>query len=84
MSQRSNGMVRERLINCDTHFDNDQVEAVMQVVEDSGYSDMYEALKEADGVICELCKQLNPQHKNCFICADRESRLIALEKAEEA
>jgi len=40
-------MVRERLINYDTHFDNDQVEAVMRVLEDSGYSDMYEALKSA-------------------------------------
>jgi len=38
--------IRERLINCDTHFDNDQIEAVMKVVEDSGYSDMYEACKK--------------------------------------
>ena len=38
--------VRERLINCDTHFDNDQIEAVMRVLDDSGYSDMYEALKQ--------------------------------------
>lgn len=45
MTQQINGMVRERLVNCDTHFDNDQIEAVMQVVEDSGYFDLYEALK---------------------------------------
>jgi len=46
MTQQINGTVREKLINCDTHFDNDQIEAIMKVVEDSGYSDMYEALKD--------------------------------------
>ncbi len=44
MAQQIASTVRERLINCDTHFDNDQIEAVMQVIEDSGYFDMYEAL----------------------------------------
>ena len=39
-------MIKERLINCGTHFENDQIEAVIRVFEDSGYSDMYEALKE--------------------------------------
>ena len=45
MTQQINGMFIEKLINCDTHFDNDQIEAIMKVLEDSGYSDMYEALK---------------------------------------
>ena len=45
MTQQINGMVRERLVNCATHFDSDQIEAVMAVLEDSGYSDMCEALK---------------------------------------
>ena len=50
--------------------------------------DMYEALKEADIVICEMCKRLNPQHatadygKGCKWCEDREPRLNALAKAE--
>ena len=44
MTQQINGMVKEKLIKCDTHFSNDQIEAIMKVLEDSGYSDMYEAL----------------------------------------
>ena len=43
---------------------------------------MYEALKEADTLICELCVRLNPQHENCTSCAERESRLKAIAKAE--
>ena len=54
MTQQINGMVRERLINCNTHFDFDQIEAIMKVVEDSGYSDMYEALLSALGVMATL------------------------------
>ena len=44
MTQRER--FRRRLLECDTHFDGDQIEAVMQVVEESGYSEMYRALKE--------------------------------------
>ena len=51
MTQQINGMVRERLINCDTHFDNGQIEAVMEVVEQSGYSELYDALKAIDGYL---------------------------------
>jgi len=49
---------------------------------------LYEELLEADRVICELCKRLNPQHatadygKGCNSCQDRETRLKALAKAE--
>lgn len=49
--------------------------------------EMHEALKEADAVICELCKRLNPQHvsqdygKGCNWCQDREVRLKTLAKA---
>lgn len=48
----------------------------------------YEELKEADSIICELCKRLNPQHatadygKGCEWCEDREGRLKAIAKAE--
>jgi len=39
-------------------------------------------LKEADEEICHLCKRLNPQHKNCTICDDRQDRLKTIAKAE--
>ena len=49
----------------------------------------YKELKEADALICELCKRLNPQHatadyygKGCEWCNERDSRLKALAKAE--
>lgn len=44
--------------------------------------ELYEELKQADRVICHLCKRLNPQHKDCISCADREVRLQILAKAE--
>ena len=50
--------------------------------------DLYWELKEADAVICELCKRLNPQHiwmnndKGCEWCEDRDSRLKAIAKVE--
>lgn len=49
---------------------------------------LYEELKEADRVICELCYRLNPHHATadygvgCKSCEDREHRLQALSKAE--
>ncbi len=52
-------------------------------------TDMYVALTEADIVICELCKRLNPQHasspdyEGCERCQDRDKRLKALADAEE-
>lgn len=48
----------------------------------------YEQLIEADRVICELCKRLNPQHatmddgQGCEWCHDREPRLNAIAKAK--
>lgn len=44
--------------------------------------ELYEELKQTDRVVCHLCKQLNPQHKDCTTCADREVRLQILAKAE--
>lgn len=46
MTQQILGMVKERLINCSTRFDNDQIDAVMEIVEKSGYSEIYEALSD--------------------------------------
>ncbi len=49
---------------------------------------MHKALKEADRVICELCKRLNPQHasrndyEGCEWCQDREERLQVLSLVE--
>jgi ribosomal protein L40E len=43
---------------------------------------LYEALKEADATICELCVRLNPWHENCTSCEEREIRLKAIAKAE--
>ena len=44
-------------------------------------SDMLKALIESDITICELCKRLNPQHKNCISCQDREKRIKLIERA---
>lgn len=44
--------------------------------------ELYEELVEADEVICELCKRLNPQHKDCTECQDRESRLKVIAKVK--
>lgn len=50
--------------------------------------ELYEALKEADDAICQLCKIVNPQHatmdygKGCKMCVDRGVRLKALAKVE--
>jgi hypothetical protein len=48
----------------------------------SAAPDCYEQLKEADAVICDLCKCLNPQHVNCTSCEERKIRLKAIAKAE--
>ncbi len=57
------GKLKERLINCDTHFTGDQIEAIMKVLEDSGYSKMYEALKMVKEVmdISEVDHAMQPQ-----------------------
>ena len=44
--------------------------------------DMHIKLIEADLLICELCRRLNPLHENCTSCQEREPRLAALAKAE--
>jgi len=36
---------------------------------------LLKALIDNDIIICDLCKRLNPQHKNCTICDDRQDRL---------
>lgn len=43
---------------------------------------LYVELGEADEVICQLCKRLNPQHENCTSCEEREYRLKAIANAE--
>lgn len=56
------------------------------IEEDGVDTELYEALKEADEIICELCKRLNPQHvstdygKGCDWCQDRDTRLKLLAK----
>ena len=50
--------------------------------------ELYDELEEADGVICELCYIVNPQHATadygvgCKSCEDREKRLKVLLKAK--
>lgn len=41
-----------------------------------------EETKEADAVICRLCKAVNPQHSKCTSCEDRESRAKAIAEFE--
>ncbi len=49
--------------------------------------ELLKELLDADELICELCKRLNPQHissdygKGCNWCEEREDRLQALGKA---
>ena len=73
--------IADELVASDIHFEVDQIIAILDILDKVGVPDMYEALKEADEVICELCKRLNPQHvsadygKGCNWCQDREDRL---------
>lgn len=68
------------------YIPNEEQKANAQLI--SAAPECYEELKEADRVICELCKRLNPQHatadygKGCDWCQDRDSRLKALTKAK--
>ena len=39
-----------------------------------------EALEECDFSICRLCKVINPHHKDCTQCDDRDDLLKALSK----
>jgi len=38
-------------------------------------------LEAADEEICNLCVRLNPRHKNCTSCDERDARLKAITKA---
>ena len=35
----------DKLVNCDTHFDNNQLVAILDICDELGIPDMYEALK---------------------------------------
>ena len=39
-----------------------------------------ESLEECDFSICRLCKVINPHHKDCTQCDDRDDLLKALSK----
>ncbi len=86
-------------MNYTRHFDCGCKIVVIGVITDatiiycpkhSACDDMYEELKKADVVICQLCKRLNPQHAqtlyhdSCESCEEREVRLKALAKVERA
>jgi hypothetical protein len=43
--------------------------------------ELYKELIAADKEICWMCKQLNPQHKDCTMCDDRKDRLAVIAKA---
>ena len=42
---------------------------------------LLDELEEADAVLCQMCKRLNPQHADCTSCDDHDSRLAAIAKA---
>ena len=44
--------------------------------------ELYVELCDTDEQICSMCKRLNPQHRDCTTCEERESRLAAIAKAE--
>ena len=62
----------------------DESEANAQLI--ASAPDLHTEVVEADKVICQLCKRLNPQHaqtpfrEGCNSCEERESRLKALAK----
>lgn len=68
--------------NKDQHFQSEgdppgkEDRALMEAADN-----LYWQLLEADQVICNLCKRLNPQHVNCASCGDRDERLRALANA---
>jgi hypothetical protein len=45
--------------------------------------ELYNSLVEADRVICELCKRVNPQHRDCNSCQERDKRLALLNEVKE-
>lgn len=44
-------------------------------------AEMLNALVHADEEICLVCKELNPHHKNCVSCPEREHRVDIIQKA---
>lgn len=46
-------------------------------------ADLVEVLEEADNIICTLCKKVNPQHKECTVCEERETIWQILLKAKQ-
>ena len=67
----------------DKHIaDTDGEDAIANAHLIASAPDCYEGLVEADRIICELCKRLNPQHEGCVWCEDRVERLKAIVKAE--
>ena len=40
-------LITDKLLNCDTHFGNDQLVAILDIFDEVGVPDMYEALKKA-------------------------------------
>lgn len=43
---------------------------------------LLDGMEEADGIICLLCKRLNPQHENCVSCRDRDVRVQDIANAK--
>ena len=41
-------------------------------------------MEKDDKVICDLCKQINPQHSDCDWCSNREQRLLTIKENKEA
>jgi len=82
VTQQIVGMAKEKLINCDTHFSNDQIEAIIRVLEDLGYSDMYEALKEISAGLMLNQDNLTMDSLRYVIKASTEIANNALAKAE--
>jgi len=42
---------------------------------------LWRQMSEDDYTLCRLCKIVNPQHKDCDSCGQRDARLAAIAKA---
>jgi hypothetical protein len=64
-------IIMRKIIKTDGDFDfiialQDRIEELKQQI------------KEDDETICALCKIINPQHKDCNSCSERDERKLVL------
>ena len=71
-------IIAETFYQVDTNeFRNSEANAQLM----AAAPEMLKCLIDADKLICDLCVRLNPHHKECNFCDEREYRIKIIEKA---